>query len=162
METELNNSLSEKDNKQHLLVTPEIQAYLQTTSKWATFLAILGFIGTILMTLCGLLMTVLGGTLSSLTNTPGNPIGTAILPFMGIFYLVIAFLYFLPSLYLFQFSEKTKKAINNNNQELLSIGLGKLKTTFKTLGIMTIVMIGLTIIGYGALIIFIVQSKMAL
>jgi hypothetical protein len=78
---------------------------------------------------------------------------------MGIFYIIIAVIYFLPALYLFQFAEKTKKAIDNYNQELLSAGLEKLKSTFKTLGIMTITFIVITIVGYGTLIAFMLQSK---
>ena len=157
METEITNTQAE--NTQQLLITAEIQSYLYTTSKWATFLAILGFIGSGLMALAGLALTLISSTLSSLSHTPDSAIGSAILPYMGIFYIIIAVFYFLPSLYLFQFAEKTKKAIDNYNQELLNAGLEKLKSTFKTLGIMTIAFIIITIVGYGTLIIFILQSK---
>jgi hypothetical protein len=157
METLINNT--ETENTQNLLVTAEIQTYLRTASSWATFLAILGFIGSFLMILIGLAITLIGGTLSSLSNTPDSAIGSAILPYMGIFYIIIAVIYFLPALYLFQFAEKTKKAIDNYNQELLSAGLEKLKSTFKTLGIMTITFIVITIVGYGTLIAFMLQSK---
>lgn len=157
METLINNT--ETENTQNLLVTTEMQAYLRTASSWATFLAILGFIGSFFMILIGLAITLIGGTLSSLSNTPDSAIGSAILPYMGIFYIIIAAVYLLPSLYLFQFAEKTKKAIDNYNQELLSAGLEKLKSTFKTLGIMTITFIVITIVGYGTLIAFMLQSK---
>lgn len=157
METLINNT--ETENTQNLLVTAEIQTYLRTASSWATFLAILGFIGSFLMILIGLAITLIGGTLSSLSNTPDSAIGSAILPYMGIFYIIIAAVYLLPALYLFQFAEKTKKAIDNYNQELLSAGLEKLKSTFKTLGIMTITFIVITIVGYGTLIAFMLQSK---
>jgi len=157
METLINNT--ETENTQNLLVTAEIQAYLRTASSWATFLAILGFIGSFLMILIGLALGLVGGTLSSLPHKPDSVIGSAILPYMGVFYIIIAVIYFLPSLYLFQFAEKTKKAIDNYNQELLNAGMEKLKSTFKTLGITTITFIVITIVGYGTLIAFMLQSK---
>ena len=158
METLINNT--ETENTQQLLVTTQIQSYLHTASRWATFLAILGFIGTILMTLVGLALSLMGSTLSSLSHTPDSTtFGSAILPYMGIFYIIIAVFYFLPSLYLFQFADKTKKAIDNYNQELLNAGMEKLKSTFKTLGIMTIAFIVITIVGYGTLLVFVLQSK---
>lgn len=157
METEIINTQAE--NRQELLVTSEIQSYLYTTSRWATFLAILGFIGSGIMVLVGLALSLIGGTLSSLSHTPDSAIGSAIIPYMGIFYIIFAVFYFLPSLYLFQFAEKTKKSIDNFNQQLLNTGLEKLKSTFKTLGIMTIALIVIMIVGYGTLIAFILQSK---
>ncbi len=159
MEPENTSTQAESAIQNELLVTSEIQTYLYTTSKWATFLAILGFIGAGFMGLIGLIMTLVGNTISNFANSPSTEIFKNIFPFMGIFYIFIAAIYFLPSLYLFQFAEKTKKAIENNNQELLSNGLGKLKSTFKTMGILTITFIGLLILGYSALIIFAVQSK---
>jgi hypothetical protein len=157
METEIANT--QVENTQQLLITAEVQSYLYTTSRWATFLAILGFIGSGFMILAGLAISLIGGTLSSLSHTSNSAIGSAILPYMGIFYIIFAIFYFLPSLYLFQFAEKTKKAIDNYNQELLNAGMEKLKSTFKTLGIMTIALIVIMIVGYGTLIAFIIQSK---
>ena len=157
METEINEIPTE--NKNELLVTSEIQSYLLTTSKWAIFLAILGFIGTGFMVIAGILMTLVGSTISGLSKAPSNGMFPEIFPFLGIFYIIMAGIYFFPSLYLFQFADKTKKAIEINNQELLSGGLGKLKSTFKSLGILTITFIVLLIIGYSALIIFAIQSK---
>ena len=62
---------------------------------------------------------------------------------IGIFYVLMALLYFFPTYYLFQFANKTKKGISNNSNESVEEGLVNLKSMFKFIGIFTVVILSI-------------------
>lgn len=114
--------------------------YLKESRKWAKFLAILGFIGAGLMVLAGLFM----GTIFSafpFDEIPGFAGGMG--GIMGLIYILAALLYFFPSMYLYNFAEKSKHAILNLNNDDLALALKNHKSCFKFMGVTTIVIIGL-------------------
>ena len=92
METE--NTPNEKPTKE-LTITDMAAGYINETRKWAQFLAILGFIGAGLIAI----MAIFAGSMFSGMIGAG---GIAV----TVLYLLMALLYFFPSLYLFRFSEK--------------------------------------------------------
>jgi hypothetical protein len=115
----------------------QAKAHLQEASKWAVFLSILGFIG------IGL-MIILSFTIGSvLSNLPLGTLGGFSPQFFSYFYLIFAGIYFIPVFYLFQFGSKTKTALINNDTDLLTFGLKKLKSHYKFIGILAVVSIGL-------------------
>ncbi|NCU05397.1 MAG: DUF5362 domain-containing protein, partial [Chitinophagaceae bacterium] len=59
--------------------------------------------------------------------------------FITILYLAIAVLYFFPCLYMYRFSVRMKRALYENNQDVLNSSFSSLKSCFKFMGIMTIV-----------------------
>jgi heme/copper-type cytochrome/quinol oxidase subunit 2 len=114
--------------------------YLNETARWSRFLSILGFI------MCGLLvlMGVLYGTVFSSLMKTADPETAALAG--GIVSTIVAFsmicgalLLFFPSLYLFRFSSRMKRAYSNNDQTALTDALKNLKSFFKFYGIVTIV-----------------------
>lgn len=120
-----------------LLEIDYVQGMLDTTSKWAKFLGILGFIGVGFMVLAGLAMAAMG---NSLPTTGDNPIvGMLGGGMLAALYLVMAAVYFFPSLYLYQYADKLQMAINTRNQDQLILALGKNKAFFKFVGIATVV-----------------------
>jgi hypothetical protein len=126
---------------------------LGVASKWARFLAIVGFIA------CGfmLLMALFAGALFSSVGDLPETKSTSFLRLvggvgLGIMYALIAILYFFPCLYLYKFSDKTKTALFSNNEDILANAMDSLKKMFKFLGWMTIIMLSL----YGVLIVCIV------
>lgn len=131
--------------------------FLRESAKWSMFLAILGFVGVAFMLIAGIFM----GTIMS--NLPmGNQMGNrmsnnpfSMMPGLiaGI-YVVIAVLYFFPIYYLYKYADKTKTALITANSDLLSEGLGYLKSHHKFLGIMMIVIISLYILMFLGMIIF--------
>jgi hypothetical protein len=128
----------------------QAKAHLQEASKWAVFLSILGFIG------IGL-MIILSFTIGSvLSNLPLGTLGGFSPQFFSYFYLIFAGIYFIPVFYLFQFGSKTKTALINNDTDLLTFGLKKLKSHYKFIGILAVVSIGL----YFLLILFGVFSAL--
>ena len=60
---------------------------------------------------------------------------------MVIVYILIAILYFFPCLYLYNFSAKMQRALQANDQGSLTDSFKNLKSCFKFLGIMTIVIL---------------------
>lgn len=133
MEQEITNTNPEMEAK--LCITPDGSSYLKTSAKWGTFLAILGFIGSGIMVFVALLMLIIS-PLSKLSSTLGLPMSL-----LGVVYLLLAILYFFPAYYLYNFADKTKIALDTNNQDVLDDSLKNLKKMFKFIGIMTIVLI---------------------
>jgi len=111
---------------------------LNETRKWTNFLSIMGFI------FIGL-MILIAFAISSMMSTMPN--GGSAYPFsgtvLGFVYLIIAFIYFFPILYLYRFSKYTKKALETQNSNDLNEAFKNLKSHYRFMGIITIVMIAL-------------------
>lgn len=137
MENEITNAGIDKDEK--LSITSEGAGYLKTTYKWASFLAILGFIGSGIICLIAIGILIVSPFLGS-SSKFGSAMGFP-MTLIGIVYLLLGVLYFFPAYYLYNFSNKMKVALELNKQEELDNSLSNLKRMFKFLGIMTIVLI---------------------
>ena len=114
--------------------------FLGETARWTRFLSILGFI------LCGLtalgalfLGSYMSGMMSNLYGTTGVFSGV----FFTILYLLGALLLFFPTLYLFNFSSKIRRALAANDQVLLTESFKNLKSFFKFHGVLAIISISL-------------------
>jgi len=123
------------------LLNEKIKGFLLETAKWAKFLSIIGFIGLGLMIVFAIVLMIFGAHL----RIP-LPQASA----MGITYLIMSVLYFFPVYYLSLFSSKIKKGITLNNEQELTLGFENLKSHYKFLGIMMIIV--LSIYGLIALI----------
>ena len=87
------------------------------------------------------------GVLSSIGMVVASSFITAYspLPMTGIavFYLIFIGVYFFPIYYLLQFSNKAKEALLYRNSQTLTEAMKYIKSHFKFVGIMTIVMLAL-------------------
>ena len=94
---------------------------------------------------------VLGGLImvTTFSNTPGqsydangnaNPFFAAG-PYLLIFYILFAVLYFFPCLYLLRFSNKMKLALVADDQEMLTDSFRNLKALFRYVGILTLIIL---------------------
>jgi len=130
-------------DKFELQFTQQAQDYVKEIAKWATFLAIVGFIFIGFLVLGALGMFAMGATMSSLGNggamgsmgAMGMLGGAA----MGVMFLLMAVFYFFPVLYLYKFASNAKDAINSNNTERLTVAFQNLKSHYKFVGILTII-----------------------
>ncbi|MFP4664309.1 MAG: DUF5362 family protein [Bacteroidales bacterium] len=144
--TEAGNSMPQSDTAQQNEQTANVPESmnltrlalenLDETRKWTKFFAILGFVGAGLMVVAAIVMAF---------SAPG--IGMWGSPLISVLYLVLAVLYVYPSLYLFRFSEQTRDALAAADDTLLESALHYLKKSFRFLGIMTIVVIGIYILA---------------
>ena len=140
------------ENGENLVIDWRSKEFLKETAKWTKFLAILGFVGIGLMVLGSLVMLFAP---SSLMSNGDFPFGGKI--FLMLLYLAFAVLYYFPISYLYQFSENTKKAIENNDNNAVRDAFEFLKSHYKFMGILTIIllsfyaiMIFIGLIGAGA------------
>lgn len=131
-----NNNFEEPKNEMNLSINEDIKLYLKEIAKWSKFLAIIGYIGVGFMVLLALFMlfgmSALAGMLEALPMS-----------LMGIFYLLFALLYYFPVNYLNNFANKTKRALLNSDQDEITLGFKNLKSLFKFMGIVTIIILSL-------------------
>jgi len=126
-----------------LIITDEIKSFLISTAKWMKFLSILGFVGLGLMAIAGAIMMVVGASFSAFGNMGGG-VGAGVI---GFIYLVMAALYFFPVLYLFKSGVGLQNGVQSNSQEQLTSGIENLKSHYKFIGILTIVVFSMYILG---------------
>lgn len=123
-----------------LEINPTIASYLEETRKWIVFLAVLGFIGVGLMVLAGLFFLLMPGDSLMGQGMPG-------MRYVGPLYLVIALLYIIPLLYMMRFSSDIKNALAMKDNGFLTSAFRNLKSLFKFMGILAIVVLSLYAVG---------------
>lgn len=129
-------------NATSLKLTENSLVFMRETVKWAKFLAICSFVGLGLMVLVGVVFLFLSVSFPSPSETK---LSTSIL---GIFYILIAALYFFPAIYLFRFASASAEAINTLNDDTLEEGLENLKSLFRFTGILMIIVLSLYAVGF--------------
>lgn len=117
------------------------KAYLKETAKWSQFLAIVGFVGIGIMVIASFFMGII---FSALPNNEELPEDFG--PYMTIVYLIMALIYFFPVLYLYKFSVKLKQSLQSQDEDVLSEAFLNLKSMFKFMGVLTILLIALYIL----------------
>ena len=117
-------------------------SYLAEAAKWGKFLSIVGFV------FCGLIAVAAffaGSLLSTYFGALGTEASSDVSSISGVFltvyYLIVAVLYFIPSLYLFNFASKMQAALRNNDQTTLNTSFRNLKACFKFWGILFIIVL---------------------
>lgn len=136
--------LSASSPEPQMILTDAAQYYLQQAGKWATFLGIMGFIGTVFLAIAALFMGTLFTTMARMNLMMASSAGMG--GIVTIVYLLLAVVSFFFALYLYQFGDRIKTGIAYNRVEETTAALGKLKSFFKLWGIFTIVYIVLTIV----------------
>jgi hypothetical protein len=129
------------DTDGNVTLDTEANQHLIEASKWANFLAIVGFVMLGLMLLGSLFMI---GAASSYGGFYGG--GSPIVA--GIVYLGMIALYFFPTYYLYLFAKKIKSGINSSSEITVTQAFGYLKSMFKFMGILTIVIISIYILFF--------------
>jgi hypothetical protein len=122
-----------------LHIDHQSSSYLHEASRWAKFLAIVGFI------FCGLLALIalfagsfLGKFMDSFGSASSAYFGGA---FVTIIYFGLALLYFFPCLYLYRFGSRAQTALRANDNEQMTSSFRSLKSCFRFLGILTIIVL---------------------
>lgn len=145
--------MENNDSLFELQIDQPVTNYLSETAKWGKFLAIMGFIG------CGLLLLVgifAGSLMASLSSIEGAGMSST---FLMALYIGIALLYFFPCLYLFNFASKMQKALRSNDQIQLTESFKNLKSCYKFMGILMIIILALYALIFIGGIIFAAMSR---
>ena len=95
------------------------------------------------MVMGALSMLLMGTTLGNVSHVMG---GGTMMMIMACVYLVFAVVYFFPVYYLFKSSVGIKQGINSGSQDVLTSGFLNLKSHYKFVGIMTIILIAVYIL----------------
>lgn len=109
--------------------------YLSTAAGWAKFLAILGFIASAIVIIGGMVAAV------ALADYGGGSNGVYLIMF-----LIYGLLMFLPAMWLYNFSNKSRLAIDAGDSEELKIALRNLKNFFLFQGVMIISLLSIYLI----------------
>ncbi|MBV5315778.1 MAG: hypothetical protein JZU47_20940 [Prolixibacteraceae bacterium] len=115
----------------------KINEYLFEAAKWGKFLAIVGYVMMGLLVVLAFVM-MFGVSLLSKAAGSGFP-----MMMIGMVYLVLAGVYFIPVTYLYKFSVQMKQAVESQDEGLYTSSFENLKSLFKFMGIFTIVMLSL-------------------
>ncbi len=136
-------NIEEKEQPQ-LIVSEDMRSYIYDTTKWAKFLAIVGFV------ISGFLI------LTSFTIGPAMQTNAELAAAMGksgftsfgitLVCLLYAFAVFYPSLLLFKYANKAQFGVLYSEQASLDEAFGKLKSLFKYWSVITIIGIVLYIV----------------
>ncbi|MCD4724117.1 MAG: hypothetical protein K8R63_04680 [Bacteroidales bacterium] len=125
------------EDQEFMKLSPISMKYLDTTRKWALFLAIIGFIGLGVLILITIFMMVFSATIG---NFPGPGIPFVFLSFIYLFFAVV---YFFPVYYLLKFATNMKNAVLQKNEITLDEAFRFLKNHYLFIGILMIIIIAL-------------------
>jgi hypothetical protein len=131
METQLSNNKSLKLTENSLIFMAEVV-------KWAKFLAICSFV------VLGIMLLIGAGVILIQFQDQAEGFSAVI---MGVFYILMAVLYFFPAMYLHRFATATATAIEQLNDDTLEEGLEQLKSLFRFTGILMIIILSLYAVG---------------
>ena len=128
-----------------LILLQDAQYALHQSGKWANFLAIMGFIGSGLVLLCGLFFGVMMSAISTFAGPRGRfPTGFA--GIISVFYIAGAIICFIISRHLYRYAGSIKNGIEFQSAEQVSNAFQNLHSFFKWKGIILIVVLALYIL----------------
>ncbi len=133
----MENTIDQSETNGTIMINEEVRNYLLETSKWGKFMAIVGYVGMGLLVLLAIVMTVGISAMSSLART-GFPMGI-----IGVVYIVLAAVYYFPVTYLYKFSVQMKQGLTSGEESSVISGFQNLKSLFKFMGIMLVVIISI-------------------
>ena len=141
-------SLDQKMPTESMMFTDNSINHLNETRKWTLFISILGLI------FMGILIIVVPSMLLKLGfNSPNNSAALSLIPL-----LLLMVVYFFPIYYLLRFSNYCKSAITNSDSSSMETAFKYLKLTFRFIGILSIIILGIyVIVGLVALAVYIVK-----
>jgi hypothetical protein len=122
--------------------------HLNEIRKWTNFLSILGFVAFGLLVFVGIIMIFASSIASSMAFNPFAAMG----PWIGIIYIIISGIYFIPVYYLFRFSTLAKQSLlqinlgGGSSDALMAQAIDYLKRHFRFVGIFTIVILSMYIL----------------
>ena len=134
-----------------LQLNESAKGFLKEATKWAYFLSILGYIGIAFIVLAAVFAGALFAFIGNLSREMNN-FGAMGGSFVSAFYLMIATFYFFPVYYLNKFASNAKIALRDNDSKSLAASFEYLKSHYKFIGIMALIILCL----YALIMVFVV------
>ncbi len=128
----------------------EIIAPLSATRSWVKLCSVLGFISTGFIALAAIGMLLSGSLMSGVDG--GESAGMAVASFglLGALYLLMAVLYFVPSLFLFKYSTAISNAEQTHSAADVAHALTMQKSFWKFVGIAALILVVIMILSIVA------------
>ncbi len=127
----IDSDMTPNDAPDALHITPAIRGYWRESTKWSLFFGIIGFVYVGL-----LLLGVIAGSRSPLFGA-------------SVFMLVIVgTLAFIPSWFIFQFSQKLKKGLETEDSAQAEEGFSNLRRLYQYAGILMIIVLAFYLIAF--------------
>ncbi len=118
---------------------------LRQTKPWVRFISIIGFLVVLLLIAAGILSFV----------SSSHPVeDTMLTSATALLNIVMAALYLLPSLFLFKYASAIKRLLQTEDATAMEAALQNQKSFWKFMGILTLVMLIIALLGIVAAIIF--------
>ncbi len=140
----LDNNITSQEN---LRIGAADKQNLNEMVRWARFIAIVGFVMLGIMALAMVSMLSLSSSNPFMRNSDASPVLMALIFLLGIA------IYFFPIYYLFKAAKGIKRGLNSNDEVSLSDGFANLKSHYKFIGILMVVVLSLyalaILIGVG-------------
>ncbi len=134
-------------SKTPLTLSSETESSLKSSAKWGFFLSIIGFVFVLFFLIVGVAMFFVSGVANEYSDFQHMPFPFPFpLVFIGILYLLMAVIYFVPSYNLLIFGQKILSGLSKRSQPDVEEGLKNLKRMFIFYGILTIISIILSAI----------------
>ena len=116
--------------------TPAMVAHLRATRPWVIFISILGFLGSGLMVFVGLVLVLMGNWV------PDEDLGGIDGAFIGVFYMLMSLLYFIPSVFLWKYGSAISRLLNRGGDVHMEQALRSQKLVWQLVGITILLSIG--------------------
>jgi hypothetical protein len=129
--------------------------YLKQTRPWVLFLAILGFVAAGLCFVAGAFMLV-GSRFMEFAQPQGPFSSTVFITVMGVVYLVIGVFYLIPCILLIRYSGGIRRMLHSDLVGGMEAALKHQKSFWKYLGILTLSILLLYVLGIFIFILFVV------
>lgn len=130
----MDNLLDNEMQGEILALNQASRNYLLETTKWARFLAIIGFVFIGLMAVGIIVAAFFSSSVIGMFPTGGGI-------FFLVYLIVMSLVYVFPILFLYRFANHTKLAVKGNDMQHLNTGLKNLKSLYKFMGIFMIVVL---------------------
>lgn len=120
---------------------------LRGTRPWVLLFAILGFLGAALMVIAGLFILLGGGaSMFAGLGEEGAAAGGMMIG-LGVVYLLMGLLYFLPCLYLLRYAGRIRSMLQGGGEAALVAALDQQRRFWRLVGIYTVVILALYAVG---------------
>jgi len=145
-----NEMLEKESHPSPLGINQTMRSYFAEMAKWGKLMAIVGFIVLAFIILGGIALllgsSMLGSQSVELSQLAGFP-----LKLFGALYLLIGVFYFFPTYYLLKFSDLMRASLRSNDESLMTSSFENLKSLFKFMGIITVVIIAIYLLMFIAI-----------
>ena len=132
-----------------LSIDPATKAHLSETARWARFLSVVGFVFLLLVVFFGVYsMLMISHYEDAFNGYPGQrDIMDSIGAGVAVMYIIVSLIAFFPLLFMYKFARQMRNALSSNDQALLNSSFQNLKIYFRYLGIVTIILLVLTMLS---------------